>query len=187
VLQNNSSIEVAYQWINPIAFAPAIAPHIAAQLEGKHIEQVHISQGLERLKSLNSDVIIIEGAGGWRLPLNTEETLADWVKEQKLPVILVVGMKLGCLNHAILTYESIINDGLEVAGWVANQVQVNMPFYVHNLDMLKHKIKAPMIAEIPFLNDVNECDLSDFVDFDFTVGNNTLNGLLLQQADPISQ
>ncbi|HEY5715194.1 MAG TPA: dethiobiotin synthase [Psychromonas sp.] len=168
VLQKYSSIDVAYDLVNPIAFAPAIAPHIAAQLENVEIESIRISQGLEKLKSLKSDLIFVEGAGGWRLPLNSDATLSDWVKEHKLPVIIVVGMKLGCLNHALLTYESILNDGLRVAGWVANQVQDNMPYYAQNLETLKHKINAPMIAEIPYMNNVNQQDLSDFVNFNFT-------------------
>jgi len=167
LLQKESSLDVAYELVNPISFTPAIAPHIAAQIENKPIEQSYISQGLERLKSLNSDLIIIEGAGGWRLPLNADETLSDWVATQKLPVILVVGMKLGCLNHAILTYESIINDGLKVVGWIANQVDNNMSFYMQNLEMLKHKISAPMIAEIPYLDNVSEQDLSAYVNFNF--------------------
>ncbi|HEY7866191.1 MAG TPA: dethiobiotin synthase [Psychromonas sp.] len=168
LLQKASSLEVAYELVNPISFAPAIAPHIAAQLENRPIEQSYISQGLQRLKSLNSDLIIIEGAGGWRLPLNADETLSGWVAAQKLPVILVVGMKLGCLNHAVLTYESILNDGLEVAGWIANQVEKNMPFYAQNLEILKHKINAPMMAEIPYLDDLTEQDFSAYVNFNFS-------------------
>ncbi|ABM03693.1 dethiobiotin synthase [Psychromonas ingrahamii 37] len=167
LLQKTCNLEVAYKWVNPIAFTPAIAPHIAAQLENKPIEQSYISQGLERLKSLESDLIIVEGAGGWRLPLSADETLSDWVATQKLSVILVVGMKLGCLNHAILTYESILNDGLKVVGWIANQVEKNMPFYTLNIEMLKHKINAPMIAEIPYLHNINEQDLSSYVYFNF--------------------
>lgn len=167
LLQKSSSLEVAYELVNPIAFTAAIAPHIAAQIENKPIEQGYISQGLQRLKSLESNLIIVEGAGGWRLPLNADETLSGWVATQKLPVILVVGMKLGCLNHAILTYESIINDGLKVVGWIANQVEKGMPFYALNIEMLKHKINAPMIAEIPYLHNVSEQDLSSYVNYNF--------------------
>lgn len=167
LLQKSSSLNVAYELVNPITFKPAIAPHIAAQLAERPIEQSYISQGLEKLKSLNSDLIVVEGAGGWRLPLNADETLSDWVAMQKLPVILVVGLKLGCLNHAMLTYESIINDGLKVAGWIANEVEKNMPFYALNREMLKRKIKAPMMAEIPYLDNINDQDLSSYVNFNF--------------------
>ena len=166
LLQKNSSIKVAYELVNPIAFVHAIAPHIAAQLDNRPIQSAHISHGLQTLKALKSDLIFIEGAGGWRLPLNADETLADWVKAQKLPVIMVVGMKLGCLNHAQLTYESIRNDGLQVAGWIANQVENELPYYAQNLALLKHKIKAPMLAEIPYLDDINQVDLSEFVNTD---------------------
>ncbi|WP_372881530.1 dethiobiotin synthase [Psychromonas sp.] len=167
VLQKYSNIQVAYELVNPIAFAQPIAPHIAAEQENRPIESVNISHGLEKLKALNSDLILVEGAGGWRLPLNDEQTLSDWVKAHQLPVIIVVGMKLGCLNHAQLTYESIINDGLQVAGWIANQVESDMPYYAQNLAMLKHKIKAPMIAEIPYSHNVNELDLSEYVNINF--------------------
>jgi dethiobiotin synthetase len=165
ILQKNSSIAVSYDALNPISFAQPIAPHIAAEVENRPIQSHLITQGFQALQKLNADLLIIEGAGGWRLPLNDKEMLSDWVIAQNLAVILVVGMKLGCLNHAILTYETIINDGLTVVGWIANQVQAEMPFYEHNLQLLSTKIKAPMIAEIPFLNNINQVDLAQFVNF----------------------
>ena len=167
ILQKNSSIDVPYQAVNPIAFQLPIAPHIAAELTDKPIQSALISQGLQTLQKENADLLIVEGAGGWRLPLNNDEMLSDWVVAQKLPVILVVGMKLGCLNHAVLTYETILNDGLNVVGWIANQLQADMPYYQQNLQMLTRKIDAPMIAEIPYSNDINEIDLTEFVNFSF--------------------
>jgi len=167
ILQNSCNVELPYQAVNPISFALAIAPHIAAELEEKPIQIPIISQGLQNLQQKNADLLIVEGAGGWRLPLNNEQMLSDWVVEQNLPVILVVGMKLGCLNHAFLTYETIINDGLNVVGWIANQLQTDMPYYQQNLQLLSAKIDAPMIAEIPYLSDINERDLAEFVNFSF--------------------
>ena len=167
VLQQHSNIKVNYHDVNPIAFLQPIAPHIAAQIQNTAIKTSQITQGLINLKKYNSDVILIEGAGGWRLPLNEKETLADWVIEQQLPVILVVGMKLGCLNHAMLTYESILGDGLKVVGWIANQLQSDMSFSEQNINYLTQNIKAPLLAEIPYLNDVKNSKLADLVDFDF--------------------
>ena len=167
ILQKNSTIALPYNEVNPIAFELPIAPHIAAELTNKPIGIDLISQGLQNLQQKNADLIIVEGAGGWRLPLNNKQMLSDWVVEQKLPVILVVGMKLGCLNHAVLTYETILNDGLNVVGWIANQLQPDMPYYRENLQMLTEKIAAPMIAEIPYSSTVNEIDLAQFVDFSF--------------------
>lgn len=165
-LQENCTMEAAYQNVNPIAFQLPIAPHIAAELENRLIEIDLIDQNLQLLQIKNPDLLIVEGAGGWRLPLNSEQTLADWVVSHKLPVILVVGMKLGCLNHALLTHEAILSDGLNVVGWIANQLQADMPYYQQNLQLLTAKIDAPMIAEIPYQTDIEKINLAQFVDFD---------------------
>jgi len=167
ILQENCSVDVPYHAINPFAFKLPIAPHIAAQLENKIIKLTDISRGLKVLQEKGADIIIVEGAGGWRLPVNDKETLSDWVVAENLPVILVVGMKLGCLNHALLTYETITNDGLKVIGWIANQLQAEMPYYQENLQMLSAKINAPMIAEIPYLYEIKHIDLAQFVTFSF--------------------
>ncbi|WP_019614507.1 dethiobiotin synthase [Psychromonas ossibalaenae] len=167
ILQSSSTVAVPYQAVNPIAFEAPIAPHIAAELENTPIQMDVITQGLKVLQNENADLLIVEGAGGWRLPLNQEQVLSDWVKEQKLPVILVVGMKLGCLNHALLTYETIIADGLNVIGWIANQLQLDMPCYGHNLHTLTLKLGAPLIAEIPYLSNINNSDLAQYVNYDF--------------------
>lgn len=169
ILQENCSIDVPYHAINPLSFKLPIAPHIAAQLENRAIKLTEISRGLKALQAKNADLIIVEGAGGWRLPVNDKQTLSDWVITQNLPVILVVGMKLGCLNHALLTYETIINDGLKVVGWIANQVQGEMPYYQENVQMLSAKIDAPMIAEIPYLKEIKQVDLAQFVNFSFKI------------------
>jgi dethiobiotin synthetase len=158
-----SSEKVCYDEVNPITFEAPIAPHIAAEIEKKPIDLNRISKGLLNLQKKKTDILIVEGAGGWRLPINNKDYLSDWVQEQKLPVILVVGMKLGCLNHAILTYETILADGLHVMGWIANAVDKNMPYYQENLSFLKQKISAPMIAEIPYLKEIETRDLSEYV------------------------
>lgn len=166
ILQNSSSIKVAYELINPIAFKEPIAPHIAAQIEKKPINIASITQGLITLQAKQPNLLIVEGAGGWLLPINNQQLFSEWVVEQQLPVIIVVGMKLGCLNHALLTYQSIINAGLQVAGWIANQQQPTLPYYQQNLALLTAKIEAPMIAEIPYLSNIEKQDLAQYVDLD---------------------
>jgi dethiobiotin synthetase len=166
ILQKSSSIKVDYKLINPIAFIDPIAPHIAAEIENNPIKVETITMGLHTLLEKKPDLLIVEGAGGWFLPLNNEQLFSEWVIEQQLPVILVVGMKLGCLNHALLTYQAIISSGLKVAGWIANQLQPEMPYYLQNLLFLKNKIDAPMIAEIPYLKDLKSTSLSQFVNLE---------------------
>jgi len=168
ILKDNCSIPVPYNWINPIAYEPPIAPHIAAlENEDSQIEQTVISKGLTRLQQKSPDFLLIEGAGGWHLPINNEQLLSGWVAEQKIPVVLVVGLKLGCLNHAILTVESIKQSDLPIAGWIANHLQTDMPYVQQNIATLEAYINAPLIAEIPFLDNVEDQDLSKYICVDF--------------------
>jgi len=141
--------------INPIAFEPAIAPHIAAGLLSSSITISDINLGFEKVTSKNSDFIITEGAGGWRLPLGNGKFLSEFVQQSKQKVILVVNMKLGCLNHAILTYESILSDGLECIGWVANCIEA-MDYLDENIAELKTLIPAPLIAQLGFESDIKK-------------------------------
>ncbi|WP_116472753.1 dethiobiotin synthase [Zobellella maritima] len=152
-MQREASIPLPYSMVNPYAFAPAIAPHIAARLANESIQTGHISQGLARLKETAADWILVEGAGGWRLPLDEQHFLSDWVKREHLPVILVVGAKLGCINHALLTIEAIRRDGLSLAGWVLNRVDPDMMHFQENADTLKHLISAPFLGELPWLSE----------------------------------
>ncbi|MBU3022480.1 dethiobiotin synthase [Aestuariibacter sp. A3R04] len=153
-LQNASSIEVSLQDVNPIALKPPIAPHIAAKQAGLEITQQNIIAGFEHLVAKQPDFMLVEGAGGWRLPLSSSLWMPEVVKALKLDVIVVVGMRLGCLNHAMLTIDAIQRDGLKVKGWVANQLSAQMPVYQDNLNTLKGAISAPLIAEIPFSQSV---------------------------------
>ncbi|MEI6896620.1 MAG: dethiobiotin synthase [Psychromonas sp.] len=168
ILQKYSSINVHYELINPIAFKEPIAPHLAAVIENKPIDLNCVSVGLQKLQDLQADVLIVEGAGGWHLPINHQQLLSQWVSEQNLAVILVVGMKLGCLNHALLTYQAILKDGLQVVGWVANQLVTEMPCYEQNLHYLKQKIDAPLIAQLPSLAKPYQQNLAPYINFKFT-------------------
>lgn len=155
-IQQASGLSLPISEINPIALKPPIAPHIAASEAGVELTQDAIEKGLNHLQSYNVDFLLMEGAGGWRLPLSLGNDnaptryLSDVVKSLNMPVILVVGMRLGCLNHAMLTAEAILADGLTIAGWVANDVTGNMTRYDENLASLKAMMPAPLLAEIPF-------------------------------------
>lgn len=172
--------------INPIAFEQPIAPHIAAKKLNQQVTIADISHHYQQVKSLNADVTLVEGAGGWRLPLgpsphspvaldakstfsnhNTEtasdnkklpyQFLSDFVKGAKLEVILIVNMKLGCLNHALLTYETIKADGLECIAWIANcAASDTMNNLSENISELEKLLPIPKIAQFDFITDVDE-------------------------------
>lgn len=160
-LQKHSSIDLSYDEVNPIAFEAAIAPHLAAQNLREDVTAQPISidtvrEGFNLLLQKKPDVLIVEGAGGWRLPLGIDyegqpRYLSEFAVEQNLSVILVVGMRLGCLNHGVLTAECIRNDGLKIAGWVANQVDPNMPYLEANIASLKTLLDVPFIGTLPRL------------------------------------
>lgn len=163
-LMDAMSAELDYEQVNPVAFEPAIAPHIAAARAGKQLSVSRLAGYCNGVMVRPSDLVIIEGAGGWRVPLNPRETLADLVKELNLPVILVVGVKLGCINHALLTVEAIERDGLKVAGWVANRVDPDMSCYDENLMTLRSLINAPCLGEIPFLVDPSKHAAAEYLE-----------------------
>ncbi len=138
--------QLSYSEVNPLCFEPAIAPHIAAAEAGVELSIAE----LNRLAQFpHSEYLLVEGAGGWLTPLNDTETYADWVEQKGLDVILVVGMKLGCLNHAMLTVRDIERRGLKLRGWVANFVFGEMNRSEQNLDWLNKNISAPCLGVIP--------------------------------------
>jgi dethiobiotin synthetase len=151
LLQSVITESLVYEQINPIALTSAIAPHIAAQQEKRTLSADRIA-GFCR-GSLNlADFTLVEGAGGWRVPLNAQETLADVAKILRVPVILVIGIRLGCINHALLTVEAIRNDGLQLAGWVANCIDADMPVLQENIQSLAARIPAPCLGVVPWLD-----------------------------------
>lgn len=157
MLAQASSVQVAYQQTNPILLDAAMAPHIAAERENRTISASKVT-GFVRgtLMTAPAQVTLIEGAGGWRVPLNARETFADVAKQLNIEVILVVGMKLGCLNHALLTTEAIKRDGLTIAGWVANAVDPAMEGLDENIKSLVNRIGAPLIGVMPHLTNPND-------------------------------
>ena len=160
------SVDLPYSQVNPIAFEPPIAPHIAAMRENKTLSVSRLTGFCNGILMQSSDFVVIEGAGGWRVPLNPRETLADLAIELNLPVVMVVGMRLGCINHALLTAEAIERDGLKVAGWVANRVDPEMSCYEENLMTLKTLIRAPLLGEVPFLDNANKEAVADCLNID---------------------
>ncbi len=146
-LTQASNVDAPLSLINPYIFEPPIAPHIAAQQAGVEIAIEKIQHAFTQLSQL-ADVVIVEGAGGFLVPLNNTQTMADLAASLNIPVILVVGMRLGCINHALLTVQAIKARGLKLAGWVANQIDPKMAMLAENTRTLKQRINAPCIAEV---------------------------------------
>jgi dethiobiotin synthetase len=133
--------------VNPYAFEPPIAPHIAAELDSVEIGIDKIARAYRELSEL-AEVVIVEGAGGFMIPLNARQTSADLASALRLPVILVVGMRLGCLNHALLTRSAIAAAGLACAGWVANCIVPDMPHLARNISSLQERLGCPRLGTV---------------------------------------
>ena len=153
-LQAVSSHKLHYQQVNPVALEAAIAPHLAAQESGKTLSASRLVGFCRGLTLLPLDLIVIEGAGGWRVPFNDHETQADVARQMNCPVKLVVGMGLGCLNHALLTAEVIRRDGLAIAGCVANIIETDMPRLEENIATLKRRFNEPCLGTVPRLQNL---------------------------------
>ncbi len=141
-----------YDEVNPVCYAEPVAPHLAAARQQQTLTVGALLGHTRKLISQQPDCLVIEGAGGWLLPLNNSETLADYVQELDAAVVLVVGLKLGCLNHTLLTIADIQRRGIRLAGWIANQPQaVPMTLQRENLDYLQQAIPAPCLGILPFM------------------------------------
>ncbi len=144
-----SNVNVSRQQINPYAFNPPLAPHIAAQQINREID-LEVIRAAYRELSTKVDIVIVEGVGGFLVPINQQQNGADLAKILNLPVILVVGMRLGCLNHALLTVKAIQSTGLELAGWVANCVDPQMSAVAENISTLERQLDCPLLDILPF-------------------------------------
>ena len=149
-----SGASVAYADVNPYALAAACAPHIAAHEMGMEIQLEKILTSFQRLQQ-KSPWVVVEGVGGWMVPLGERLTMADVARALRLPVILVVGLRLGCLNHALLTVEAIRRADIPLAGWVANQIDPAMTHVPENIATLETKIPAPLLARFPYRSPPN--------------------------------
>lgn len=144
-----SNISVTRQQINPYAFDPPISPHLAAQQADMEIDLTVIHHAYLELSS-KADIVIVEGAGGFLVPINQQQTGADLAKLLNLPVILVVGMRLGCLSHALLTAQAIRAAGLTLAGWVANCIDPEMLVLAENIATLEQRLDCSLLGVLPF-------------------------------------
>lgn len=135
--------------ITPVLLREAIAPHIAAAHEGRSIELAPVLAAFERLRAAG-DFMVVEGVGGFRVPLGENLDTVDLARALQLPVVLVVGLRLGCLNHALLTSQAIGAAGLTLAGWIANAVTPHMPARSENIEALRARIAAPLLGILPY-------------------------------------
>lgn len=152
-LQQQSTLELDYQEVNPIAFADPVAPHLAAQKQHCAIELSTLTQAYDNLLAKNADYVITEGAGGWRLPLTDSLFLSDLAIQYQMEVVVVVPVRLGCLNHARLTVEAVRHDGLAISGWIANVLDGDLPYLKENIASLQQLIDAPLLGAVPRVED----------------------------------
>jgi dethiobiotin synthetase len=148
-LRAASTVAVPPALDNPVALPEPLSPHLAAARAGRRVGVAELVAAHRELRRL-ADVVLVEGSGGWRVPLNDNETLADLAVALALPVVLVVGLRLGCLNHALLTAQAIRADGLQLAGWVANTVDPAMACRDENIETLRLRLGAPLLGVVPW-------------------------------------
>jgi dethiobiotin synthetase len=147
-LRAASTLAVPAELDNPVLLPDPLSPHIAAERAGVRIDIGHLVACYRELAS-HADAVVVEGAGGFHVPLSDEATGADLAQALALPVVLVVGLRLGCLNHALLTAEAIRSRGLALAGWVANRIDPVMEAQAENIAWLQRRLAVPLLADIP--------------------------------------
>lgn len=166
-LRAASNVAAPLELINPYSFSAAIAPHIAAQVQQDEIDLQQILIAYQALRA-RAEIVVVEGAGGFCVPLNANHTMANLAQTLNLPIVLVVGMRLGCLNHALLSVEAITQRGLKLAGWVANTLAVPMPYLHENVETLRARIDAPLWGLIPVLKSQDPALGSEFEPHDWS-------------------
>lgn len=166
-LLGESTLALRYDEVNPLAFEPAIAPHLAAREAGMQLDVASLLGPVQAVLAKGADLTLVEGAGGWRVPLAGRENLSDLAMALGLPVILVVGVRLGCINQAVLTAEAIARDGLPLAGWVANLVDPHTSRLADNLATLAERLPAPCLGFVPRLAQVTPAAVASHLDLVF--------------------
>ncbi|MGJ0192941.1 dethiobiotin synthase [Pantoea sp. RRHST58] len=159
VLQSSSTVTLPYDAINPLIYEEdevSIRPR-------RPVDYPLLSQSLQRLGQ-QADCVVVEGTGGWRSLMNDAKPLSGWVAQHHMPVVLVVGIKQGCLSHALLTAEAIARDGLPLAGWVANRINPGLAHYAELIDVLRDSLDAPLLGELPYLPRAEQRDLAGYLD-----------------------
>ncbi|MEI8209239.1 MAG: dethiobiotin synthase [Methylococcales bacterium] len=162
LMQANASIDVAYELVNPYAYSLPASPHIAGVDDPVNLAKV--VSCFDTLKSL-ADIVLVEGVGGWYAPINQQEDISDLAKKLALPIILVVGIKLGCINHAKLSYQVIQQSGLECAGWIAACIDGDMLFLEENIETIKAALSVPLLGVLPYLPEADFDLLADRIVF----------------------
>ena len=168
LIWNQSSGPVSYQQVNPYAFAEPIAPHIASKKMGAHVDLDVLAAAFHDLAGA-ADRVVVEGVGGWRVPLSDEWQTGDLVKRLNLAVVMVVGLRLGCINHALLTTESILAAGLPFAGWLGNGICRDYSESQATLDYLCEQIPVPFLGNIPWLAQLDPGKISAAIEIDRSI------------------
>jgi len=160
-----SGLAAPMDLVNPYRFLPAVAPHIAAAEVGVRIDLGRIEAACRALLGI-AEAVVVEGVGGLRVPLNHQDEVVDLAKLLRLPVVLVVGVRLGCLNHALLTAEALERRDVPICGWVANHVDPAMAVQDENVEALRNRLGAPMIGRVPFLDSADPGAVAACLDVD---------------------
>jgi len=169
LIMQHCSETIDYDLINPFVFDEPVSPNFAARQAGVIVELAPILSSYNQL-TLLSDYTVVEGIGGWRVPLSDDIKMNDLVHELALPVLLVVGLRLGCINHAILTAEAIRSDGLVLCGWVSNQVEKNYLYKEETKILLSRELACPNIADLVYMDDINYAEMSKKIDLSHILG-----------------
>ena len=159
ILQASSSVILPYEAVNPLTL---LDDEISTSRD-MTIDYRMLSEGLQSL-SIQADHVVVEGTGGWLSLMNDLRPLSEWAVEERLPVIMVVGIKLGCISHALLTAQAVINDGLPLLGWVANRINPGLAHYAEIIDVMSSKIPAPLLGELPYLPKPERRELAGYLD-----------------------
>ena len=148
-LMQYSSIKLPYEQVNPVALSRFLSPHLAAELENQQLTVTRLMQGCKTGLETSAQLTLVEGAGGWYVPINSQETLAEFAAELGAPVILVIGLQLGCINHSLLTVEAIERSGLKLAAWIGNTIDPSMEEKDRNIATLSERLNAPCLGVVP--------------------------------------
>jgi len=167
-----SGIPLTCEQVNPYCFAPAIAPHLAARLSGVSIDLTRINASYREVSG-QADEVIVEGVGGFLVPLNEHQNSADLARELDLPVIMVVGMRLGCINHALLTVRAFADYRIKCAGWVANVLDADMQALQENIEALRERIAAPLLGVVPHMAEPDVKAVAQHLDLRLLESNST--------------
>ncbi len=163
LLRAQSDFDLPYSTVNPYAYEPPIAPHLAAEQQGESIRLDVIGRCHAQIHEL-ADVVVVEGVGGWLVPLNGQQTVADLAMLLGLPVVVVVGIRLGCLNHALLTVESVLAHGARLAGWIGSFPEPYPDVGERNVAALKDRISAPCLGILPWQDALRADRLATYLD-----------------------